>query len=184
MPGDARQDLMPIPFGAAAAKVAVAIFDARRDMVGDSPFDAAANRPTVEIVLAAARTFEIEDLHPGADILITAARIDERLVGHEVTGADAQVETIFGIDRGRCVLLRPRQVVVEPEIDRSFGRKHDLGGWLAIIAEEDAGGRRIAAVVARGGRPEEHTSEHQSLMRISYAVLCLKTHRTYIPTRN
>src|SRR3546814_2350084 len=50
-----------------------------------------------------------------------------------------------------CVLLRTRQVVVEPEIDRSFGRKHDLGGWLEIIAEEDAGGRRIAAVVDRGG---------------------------------
>src|SRR3546814_1735200 len=26
----------------------------------------------------------------------------------------------------------------------------------------------------RGKRSEEHTSEHQSLMRISYAVLCLK----------
>src|SRR3546814_9240518 len=36
-------------------------------------------------------------------------------------------------------------------MDRSFGRKHDLGGWLEIIAEEDAGGRRIAAVVDRGG---------------------------------
>src|SRR3546814_5379321 len=28
--------------------------------------------------------------------------------------------------------------------------------------------------VAEGGRSEEHTSELQSLMRISYAVLCLK----------
>src|SRR3546814_7908201 len=27
----------------------------------------------------------------------------------------------------------------------------------------------------RGGRSEEHTSELQSLMRISYAVFCLKT---------
>src|SRR3546814_1315372 len=30
------------------------------------------------------------------------------------------------------------------------------------------------AVVAAGGRSEEHTSELQSLMRISYAVFCLK----------
>src|SRR3546814_1116218 len=29
-----------------------------------------------------------------------------------------------------------------------------------------------------GGRSEEHTSELQSLMRISYAVLCLKTNKT------
>src|SRR3546814_10256728 len=28
--------------------------------------------------------------------------------------------------------------------------------------------------LARGGRSEEHTSELQSLMRISYAVFCLK----------
>src|SRR3546814_6866272 len=38
--------------------------------------------------------------------------------------------------------------------------------------------RRDEAVVAgprlRGGRSEEHTSELQSLMRISYAVFCLK----------
>src|SRR3546814_1116135 len=35
-----------------------------------------------------------------------------------------------------------------------------------------------------GGRSEEHTSELQSLMRISYAVFCLKKkkkHNTYIP---
>src|SRR3546814_7305312 len=41
--------------------------------------------------------------------------------------------------------------------------------------------RRVAAAGARrsgrddrGGRSEEHTSELQSLMRISYAVFCLK----------
>src|SRR3546814_2339775 len=36
--------------------------------------------------------------------------------------------------------------------------------------------RRLAAAVrtGRGGRSEEHTSELQSLMRISYAVFCLK----------
>src|SRR3546814_7278174 len=31
----------------------------------------------------------------------------------------------------------------------------------------------------RGGRSEEHTSELQSLMRISYAVLCLQKHIKY-----
>src|SRR3546814_5130172 len=33
---------------------------------------------------------------------------------------------------------------------------------------------RLALRVVRSGRSEEHTSELQSLMRISYAVLCLK----------
>src|SRR3546814_4909706 len=34
------------------------------------------------------------------------------------------------------------------------------------------------------GRSEEHTSELQSLMRISYAVFCLKKKITNTPTRN
>src|SRR3546814_9170816 len=52
-----------------------------------------------------------------------------------------------------------------------------------------AGAQRYAAehgviVVApdtspRGDRSEEHTSELQSLMRISYAVFCLKKKKTY-----
>src|SRR3546814_7012468 len=41
----------------------------------------------------------------------------------------------------------------------------------------------MTTIVARGMRPgllksEEHTSELQSLMRISYAVFCLKKHNT------
>src|SRR3546814_4088507 len=37
----------------------------------------------------------------------------------------------------------------------------------------------------RPGRSEEHTSELQSLMRISYAVFCLKKkHQTKAPTRH
>src|SRR3546814_7156344 len=36
----------------------------------------------------------------------------------------------------------------------------------------------------RRGRSEEHTSELQSLMRISYAVFCLKKKKTHILTKN
>src|SRR3546814_9175461 len=35
-------------------------------------------------------------------------------------------------------------------------------------------GRRKVDLAAHGSRSEEHTSELQSLMRISYAVFCLK----------
>src|SRR3546814_9186325 len=37
---------------------------------------------------------------------------------------------------------------------------------------------QLAAHYADGGRSEEHTSELKSLMRISYAVFCLKTNHT------
>src|SRR3546814_6715176 len=37
---------------------------------------------------------------------------------------------------------------------------------------------------AEGARSEEHTSELQSLMRISYAVFCLKKKQTNTPSNN
>src|SRR3546814_5518347 len=54
---------------------------------------------------------------------------------------------------------------------------HALRNWrsdrYAAVADHAA---------ARGWRSEEHTSELQSLMRISYAVLCLKTKKQYTST--
>src|SRR3546814_5056764 len=38
---------------------------------------------------------------------------------------------------------------------------------------------RLVIVLVVHGRSEEHTSELQSLMRISYAVFCLKKKRTH-----
>src|SRR3546814_4769313 len=67
-----------------------------------------------------------------------------------------------------------------------LGRRRPLpaGDLRAVLP---AGGRR-AAVLGRsappgagaaGARSEEHTSELQSLMRISYAVFCLKKKTTH-----
>src|SRR3546814_9277318 len=47
------------------------------------------------------------------------------------------------------------------------------------LARGDARRRRLAPVV---GRSEEHTSELQSLMRISYAVFCLKKQKRTVTT--
>src|SRR3546814_9017196 len=44
-----------------------------------------------------------------------------------------------------------------------------------VVSDQDRDTRRAAAEEARARlRSEEHTSELQSLMRISYAVFCLK----------
>src|SRR3546814_3352576 len=50
--------------------------------------------------------------------------------------------------------------------ERNFRPDFDAFPW-----RDDAGRRR-------NRRSEEHTSELQSLMRISYAVFCLKKHKT------
>src|SRR3546814_6877456 len=60
-------------------------------------------------------------------------------------------------------------------VERSADRDAALGQALAGFG--DGGGEQGAVVRGGdqgGGRSEEHTSELQSLMRISYAVFCLK----------
>src|SRR3546814_9569221 len=49
--------------------------------------------------------------------------------------------------------------------------RHDL---LDLRDRHSAGSRHVGIEVTSGLRSEEHTSELQSLMRISYAVFCLK----------
>src|SRR3546814_9040226 len=74
--------------------------------------------------------------------------------------------------------------------DRATGRRtlHGAGG---IGRKENAGGGRAVVGIARlipcrrePRRSEEHTSELQSLMRISYAVFCLKKKKKTINRRN
>src|SRR3546814_2006166 len=71
-------------------------------------------------------------------------------------------------------------------------RRKDWGKWKGFHARlpsgngggmQDRRGERATVVPQRVSRSEEHTSELQSLMRISYAVFCLiKTHRIYTHT--
>src|SRR3546814_10246133 len=69
----------------------------------------------------------------------------------------------------------------------SFGQQRSHGGeeadgWylcrgpgrLAHRQAKDDSGDKANAAADHEGRSEEHTSELQSLMRISYAVFCLK----------
>src|SRR3546814_6811769 len=75
-------------------------------------------------------------------------------------------------DRQRHLVLHPAQIGTQ-----GLGDDHRL---LVDFLEH------IVAVIALGdqfaGRSEEHTSELQSLMRISYAVFCLKKKKTNKPT--
>src|SRR3546814_2365916 len=57
------------------------------------------------------------------------------------------------------------------------GRRSEAG-MAALSVRRRGGGREL--VHGPASRSEEHTSELQSLMRISYAVFCLKKKKTYI----
>src|SRR3546814_8712814 len=50
--------------------------------------------------------------------------------------------------------------------------------YLRDMAHSSCSSASLSGVEASGKRSEEHTSELQSLMRISYAVFCLKKKKT------
>src|SRR3546814_9197729 len=89
---------------------------------------------------------------------------DEGLLADQVDGAGRGGAAVVGAGRtlGDFDLLEVEHV--------ARNRTH-----VAHAVDEDAGGGVEAAHVHRVARSEEHTSELQSLMRISYAVFCLKT---------
>src|SRR3546814_2924277 len=93
----------------------------------------------------------------------------------------------LGVD-GRLVRLQLDELMGGVEDDRRLVIKdyfHEDSGWhveealdaLADLGTEDLldlKGVGAALHLPHGSRSEEHTSELQSLMRISYAVFCLK----------
>src|SRR3546814_5663062 len=71
--------------------------------------------------------------------------------------------TLFRLQHQIAPARFGRQVLCKDAVIHREGSSH-----------ADAGDRPQDQQPAEGGRSEEHTSELQSLMRISYAVFCLK----------
>src|SRR3546814_9485255 len=69
-------------------------------------------------------------------------------------------------------------------VDQAVGDVLDLRARprspLLIALDVDEDESLLLAIKNPSGRSEEHTSELQSLMRISYAVFCLKTKRCHL----
>src|SRR3546814_7913929 len=83
--------------------------------------------------------------------------------------------------RHRC---RRQWFGVEPR-ERLFGRLTQRLFHRGAQGIEGQGGRLAVELLEFGDpRSEEHTSELQSLMRISYAVFCLKKKKTQNKTHN
>src|SRR3546814_7941051 len=108
------------------------------------------------------------------------------LIGKPVTGfAQVPGQGLCGGQEGRAA---GRQQIPFAEgcrlrclaaLQRRQGREQSLlGGADAVVLQHGEGLRQArGAGEAVGKRSEEHTSELQSLMRISYAVFCLKKKR-------
>src|SRR3546814_7601235 len=90
----------------------------------------------------------------------------------------------------RTDTLFPYTTLFRSDVDRHLGQAVHVGLAAAEVAaldgvvEEPVDGVAVGLVVLRRVRSEEHTSELQSLMRISYAVFCLnKKRRLYTRQR-
>src|SRR3546814_1613451 len=92
--------------------------------------------------------------------------------GHTLSLDDALPVSAIGRDRRALRALQRRGRQLQP-VEHAA-----LGGRLLALACR----RRFRRWALRGRRSEEHTSELQSLMRISYAVFCLKKNKTKTPT--
>src|SRR3546814_6804961 len=85
-----------------------------------------------------------------------------------------------GAERPAADLVDPavQDVEVQPVIAGQPADHRRVGGAVPEDDPEDGGGARRPRVGQL--RSEEHTSELQSLMRISYAVFCLKEKKNQI----
>src|SRR3546814_3468125 len=99
----------------------------------------------------------------GVDIL-AAAQLDM----HRLRILAAEV-------RGAAMIVRP----FIADHDRRIAIFHLAVREIAVGVEQHEGGLEPERLLQRS---EEHTSELQSLMRISYAVFCLKKKNTTHPT--
>src|SRR3546814_1228561 len=86
-----------------------------------------------------------------------------------MTGAPAAMST--------TAILCPRATGSVSVIPSATSSRSPASKSRSAVATESRGSMKMALFAVMGGaasRSEEHTSELQSLMRISYAVFCLK----------
>src|SRR3546814_3918270 len=93
---------------------------------------------------------------------LLANRLQRRLLAMQTRAWD------FNLEEGMLDTARLARVIVNPMHSLSYKMERDteFRDTVVSLLIDNSGSMR--------GRSEEHTSELQSLMRISYAVFCLK----------
>src|SRR3546814_2107030 len=89
---------------------------------------------------------------PSFDIV---SETDLNEVDNAIAGMQREIATRYDFKGSKCSIERKEAV-------------------LTIVADDDLKLRQMHELLSTYLRSEEHTSELQSLMRISYAVFCLK----------
>src|SRR3546814_8297659 len=102
----------------------------------------------------------------------------------EIVSSSAPTAAVSGIAAIEAAAITPAAVTAVIAITSGTGVIATTGaiaGTEATAMTAATGGIAATATIAptSGSRSEEHTSELQSLMRITYAVFCLKKKKTH-----
>src|SRR3546814_4290058 len=98
------------------------------------------------------------------------------------TAADIIKRAMVAVDAWLAPHAERAKMILQVHDELVFEADEDFVDTLLAQAPRlmsSAAELRVPLVVDSGVRSEEHTSELQSLMRISYAVFCLKKKTTY-----
>src|SRR3546814_2106354 len=76
------------------------------------------------------------------------------------------------IDAGKTTTTE--RILFYTGVNHKIGETHEGSATMDWMEQEQERGITITSAATTAFRSEEHTSELQSLMRISYAVFCLK----------
>src|SRR3546814_2901103 len=121
------------------------------------------------------RSTRTDTLFPYTTLFRSAIRVDQAVRIAVAIGRDGLQVHSAQIDIDHAGKSISCQLVIRPTTieSLSFRRKraNDRIGGL----EESGAMGLVPIILGMQSRSEEHTSELQSLMRISYAVFCLKT---------
>src|SRR3546814_7554694 len=121
-----------------------------------------------------------EDMFPSKGAIYN----DNDLIGTEATTAQSNFDPDHPLYRAFARLAKLRQDHVALRRGEQRIRTYAEKPGLFAVSRIDAASGQEILLAFNTSRSEEHTSELQSLMRISYAVFCLKkkkknkTHRT------
>src|SRR3546814_9151966 len=107
----------------------------------------------------------------------SAVRLDRALDVAE-RYAPEKVTNLLSVTGSQQVMLAVRFAEVQRRVVKELGLNSQVSGGDFVVSVGDALLNGFFSATAIATRSEEHTSELQSLMRISYAVFCLKKKTT------
>src|SRR3546814_19512867 len=130
----------------------MAIFQPRRDVVAYGALDTAADHPAVAVFRCGSEAGRTIERGSHTRVGVAAARVEQRVVGHEVTGPRGEIERALGIDRDERGARIADNAVVGAELNTGLGATYHERADLVVLTCEHATRERV---LGAADRPEK-----------------------------